>query len=412
MKKLLATLVTLVMLVGCCFIAAMPASAEEMQINYDDFDIADGMIIEYLGAGGNVIVPSEDAEGNPITRIDNKAFWDNDTVTAVYICEGIEEIGDQAFELCTSLTEVSLPYSLEEMGHSAFQYTSLNSITLPGKLKKVPASVVVSASTEQGGLGILWENCIMSYGIEEVSHTAFYFGGTELVFPSSVHKIEGGAIIQYHKEEINLYICNPDCEIGVLEASLTAHKPNSNQPFAFEGGEAPIMLMWSDGKKGVSKYYIQNDAQGLKDTINGWKATYPDALISIVGKDADAMAQKNQECKDKGIIKATKYVMDADLSADENGGDTNWANGDKNNNNNNANADNNGGNNMMLMVIIICASVVIVVITVAVMMVNMNNGKKKKKKKKKKAASPVIQTETEVATENLEKASTETEENR
>ena len=74
MKKLLASVITLLLLVSCCLIAAFPTSATD--INYDDFDIIDGVLLEYVGPGGDVVVPAVDEDGNPVTRIDTKAFRD------------------------------------------------------------------------------------------------------------------------------------------------------------------------------------------------------------------------------------------------------------------------------------------------------------------------------------------------
>lgn len=83
MKKLLSSLVVLLLLVSCCLIAAFPTSASD--INYEDFDIIDGVLLEYVGPGGDVVVPAVDGDGNLVTRIDIKAFYGNTDVTSVVV---------------------------------------------------------------------------------------------------------------------------------------------------------------------------------------------------------------------------------------------------------------------------------------------------------------------------------------
>ena len=94
MKKILTSFIVLLLLVSCCLIAAFPTSASD--VNYDDWDIIDGVILEYLGTDPDVVVPAVDEDGNPITRIDSRAFLKNTNIQSVVISEGIETVGDVA----------------------------------------------------------------------------------------------------------------------------------------------------------------------------------------------------------------------------------------------------------------------------------------------------------------------------
>lgn len=141
-KKLLASVIILLLLLSVCLIAAFPASAAD--VNYDDFEIYDGVLVEYIGPGGAVEIPSVDREGNPVTHIDTRAFYGNTDVTSVVIPEGIETMGNSVFEGCTNLVEVSLPYSLKEAEYNTFKSTGIMSIVIPGQLKNVPSSFIVA----------------------------------------------------------------------------------------------------------------------------------------------------------------------------------------------------------------------------------------------------------------------------
>ena len=117
-KALIGVLVILILLLSCLF-AAFPASASD--VNYDDFEIIDGVLIEYLGEGGDVVIPTEDADGNPVTWVDSRAFYGCTTLTSVVVPEGIEGFGNSVFEGCTNITEVTLPYSLGEASYNVFK---------------------------------------------------------------------------------------------------------------------------------------------------------------------------------------------------------------------------------------------------------------------------------------------------
>ncbi len=77
----------------------------------------------------------------PLETIDCKltlpesAFYENESLTALSLPEGVEIIGAAAFAGCTSLTHIQLPSSLREIGEGAFLgCTSLRTILLPKRL--------------------------------------------------------------------------------------------------------------------------------------------------------------------------------------------------------------------------------------------------------------------------------------
>jgi len=74
--------------------------------------------------------------GLPLKEIDWELFMDRKEMKGVVLPEGLEKIGNKAFENCTGLKEAVLREGLETIGNSAFvECTSLEKVTLPKSLK-------------------------------------------------------------------------------------------------------------------------------------------------------------------------------------------------------------------------------------------------------------------------------------
>ena len=94
-----------------------------------------GVLTEYKGAGGTVVIPPD------VTEIGDDVFKNNQTITAVEFPEGLKKIGSNAFSGCSGLEgELQLPDSLETIGINAFY--NCNNITgkliIPDKISQIP----------------------------------------------------------------------------------------------------------------------------------------------------------------------------------------------------------------------------------------------------------------------------------
>ncbi len=99
---------------------------------YRDFDIKDGVLIEYLGHGEHVIIP------DIVTSIHTSAFMRCDTIRSVTIPDSVIRIRTASFSNCYRLETVEIGRCVEHIGYRAFiSCTSLVSIILPEKLNCV-----------------------------------------------------------------------------------------------------------------------------------------------------------------------------------------------------------------------------------------------------------------------------------
>ena len=88
-------------------------------------------ITGYIGTTVDVVIPSE-IEGYEVTRIEKRAFYQNNVVTSVDIPDTMVSINDYAFYCCTSLTSITIPNTVTSIGYCSYNNcTSLTSIFIP-----------------------------------------------------------------------------------------------------------------------------------------------------------------------------------------------------------------------------------------------------------------------------------------
>lgn len=369
MKKLLSSLVVLLLLVSCCLIAAFPTSASD--INYEDFDIIDGVLLEYVGPGGDVVIPSVDADGNPVTHIDSRAFWKNKDVTRVVISEGIETMGSEVFEYCENLTEVSLPYSLTETGYSVFRETNLYALTIPGNLKVLQQDFNVGGPIT---------DFVISSGVEELKSNCIYGQFEELILPESVYLVEGffrGNMFHTQKDW-RLYVLNPDCELGVIGGK--------SKYFETYGSTGPLTFGYEGCKCKIVVYGLKDSP--IKDYVNTYmKDKMGTVTARFAGLDQDEIDELEKKNEERSITKPT-----TDEKPDETDPDDTDPDDDKKGDDKKDTATDGGSDNTLLIVIIAIAGgfFLLIIVVVIVLIVVMGNKKKKKKKKKAKKVEEVV----------------------
>jgi len=156
MKKLLATALALTLTFGTFALPSaeggltlsdfsIVANAEESDdygYIYGDFryycdDDGNVLISKYVGDAENVVIPSE-INGKKVTAISDFAFEYCTSLTDITIPDSVTEIGISTFEECTNLTGVTIPNGVTEIRYGTFRLCeNLKNIKIPDSVTEI-----------------------------------------------------------------------------------------------------------------------------------------------------------------------------------------------------------------------------------------------------------------------------------
>ena len=72
------------------------------------------------GYGENIVIP-DIIDGREVTKISQRAFYNNANLKTLIISEGVKEIGTGAFNNCPNLEYVKLPSTINKVRNAPFQ---------------------------------------------------------------------------------------------------------------------------------------------------------------------------------------------------------------------------------------------------------------------------------------------------
>lgn len=122
------------------------------------------VLYDYKGHEDHLVI-TDRLEGKPIVGIGDKAFRSNKTLTSIVLPEGINSIGNYAFENC-DLTSIRLPAGITIIGNGAFAgCKGVTAITLPDGL-----GAIGRRAFENSGL----TSIRLPAGVTSVGDGAFY----------------------------------------------------------------------------------------------------------------------------------------------------------------------------------------------------------------------------------------------
>lgn len=144
-------------------------SVSEMPSPSDDFIIENGVLIKYVGPGGDVVLP----EG--ITRIADNAFRSNQTVTSVVMQSGITEMGMCVFWDCHYIKRIVFSDTIKVIPTSTcYLNWALEEVILPRDVEEIQSTAFIncyaltSLDFSKYNIRIFGEQCFMGSGLQEV----------------------------------------------------------------------------------------------------------------------------------------------------------------------------------------------------------------------------------------------------
>ncbi len=278
MKKLLSILAVLAIVCTCCVLGVGTALAAPAESSADDFLVFDGVLEEYVGDGGDVVIPASLG----IKEIAAQSFFENEDITSLVIPEGVKKIGSKAFFYCKNLASVTFPYSLEELDQHEFAGCGITEITIPGNCETVSYGCFSSCT--------FLEKLTLSYGVKDIMPMAFQGTSIEkVVFPETVSLICGRGAFGNNKNEaasvIEYYICNPDCVIGKCATTIPLALKKQwdspeESPWSHSKAAATFNIYVIEGSE-ADKFLTEN-GQTLVVKVNAGK----NDIVEIMRKEA------------------------------------------------------------------------------------------------------------------------------
>ena len=127
---------------------------------------------------------------NSIKAIEKYAFWANHSIKKITLNEGLEKIGENAFEK-TKISSINIPSSVKEIGNGAFAGTKITSINIPSSVKEIGSDAFSSCFD--------LSQVTLNEGLEKIGDSAFKDTKiTSITIPSSVKEIGNNAFAGFY----------------------------------------------------------------------------------------------------------------------------------------------------------------------------------------------------------------------
>ena len=97
----------------------------------EDFQIENGVLVSYVGSGGDVVIP------DGVAAIGVEAFWYCSSLKTVAIPDTVTSIGDRAFQGCNNLESVVIGNGVVTIGELAFAGCNLGNVDFGNRVASI-----------------------------------------------------------------------------------------------------------------------------------------------------------------------------------------------------------------------------------------------------------------------------------
>lgn len=163
---------------------------------------------------------------NSIKEIGRGAFYDCDTLQSITLSTSIKAIAEQTFHHCNSLKSIKIPEGVTEIGYDAFYQCYIEEINFPAALTTIGARSLRYCRIDTLRLPAT---------VTEIGQNAFYYAKFDCVeIPSTITKINSGAF--YEAEIRGSLNITPNAALAWGDGGYTPFRCYGNEYITNEDG--------------------------------------------------------------------------------------------------------------------------------------------------------------------------------
>ena len=213
--------------------------------------IGEGVFLGCTSLNGTLTI------GGELTEIDgvllDKLVGANivDNFTAVILREGVTTIGDDAFDNCKNLAEVTIPSTVTRIGDSAFASTAISKLALPDGLLEIGTSAFAGC--------MQLKEVVIPATVERIGYAAFaYNTGTEkVVVPYTASGVQYGT-----DQSGDAYVFSSYGENSLLRTVILGNSPEKNGVQTLFGNSLANVeyMILGAGVQSIGDWFLSDDS--------------------------------------------------------------------------------------------------------------------------------------------------------
>ncbi|MCQ2325328.1 MAG: leucine-rich repeat domain-containing protein [Paludibacteraceae bacterium] len=230
-----------------------------------------------------------------VTEIGESAFERCSSLESVTLPEGLLTIGENAFEECSALQTITIPASVTEIGADAFNSSALQSITIPAGVTEIGGTAFCGCESLQ--------SVTLSEGLLTIGEAAFQscVSLQSITIPAGVTTIGMAAFAGSGLQTITI-------PAGVISLGMGA--------FAECAGLTSVTFLGNACQDAIGElafYEVGKDAPALLTLPDNWTGSKPDEDGNWYGGKFELSEDPSALPTVKNAVKATKVLTNGQV---------------------------------------------------------------------------------------------------